>query len=464
MRILLLLFILASVSVSTLAQDITGQWNGLLEVQGIKLRLVFNVNKTDGEYTSTMDSPDQGAKDIPVTTTTFEDPKIKFEIKKIGAEYTGELKEGEIIGTFKQAGQEFPLNLSREEIEKEEVKRPQEPTEPYPYYSEDVTFKNSKADISLSGTLTLPKKRGKYPVVILISGSGPQNRDEELLGHKPFLILSDYLTRNGIGVLRYDDRGVGESTGDFEAANSADLATDVQSAVEYLKTRKEVDKNHIGLIGHSEGGVIAPMVASESDDVSFIVLLAGTGIRGDKLLLMQQELIWRANGMSEEEIEKSLKTSAALFEIIVESNDVEKLKDDLTIALSEIIEKDSVEIPEGTSKEKFVENQVDQISTTWMQYFLKYDPAPTLEKVNCPVLAINGEKDLQVPPKENLEAIAESLRKGGNDQVTIKEFENLNHLFQESETGSPDEYASIEQTFSPIALKAVLEWIQLQVD
>lgn len=463
MRILLTFLVVVFISATSHTQDITGQWNGLLEVQGIKLRLVFNVSKTETGYTSTMDSPDQGAKDIPVTATTFEDPKIKFEVKNIGAEYTGELKEDEILGTFKQGGQEFPMNLSRKEIEKVGAKRPQEPTEPYPYYSEDVTFKNSKADISLSGTLTLPKKKGKYPVVVLISGSGPQNRDEELLGHKPFLVISDYLTRNGIGVLRYDDRGVGESTGDFNAANSADFATDVESAIEYLKSRKEVDKKNIGLIGHSEGGIIAPIVAAESDDVSFIVLLAGTGIRGDKLLLMQQELIWRAGGMSEAEIEKSVQTNKQHFELVVKSNDLEELKVDLTHSLNEMIAKDTTQIPEGKSKDEYVSELLGQVANPWMYYFLKYDPAPVLEKVDCPVLAINGEKDLQVPPKENLEAIKRALEKGGNDQVTTKEIENLNHLFQESETGSPNEYASIEQTFSPVALEVMLEWIKIQV-
>lgn len=464
MKIVLVFLITILTSITLNAQDITGEWNGLLKVQGIQLRFVFNVAKTDSGYLSTMDSPDQGANDIPVTTTTFDHPKIIFEVKNIGIEYIGELKGEEIIGTFKQGGQEFPMDLSREEIEKVVIKRPQEPTEPYPYYSEDVTFKNATADISLAGTLTLPKKKGKYPVVILISGSGPQNRDCDLLGHKSFLVISDYLTRNGIGVLRYDDRGVEESTGDFDNATSADFATDVESAVEYLKTRREIDKKNIGLVGHSEGGLIAPMVAAESEDIAFIVLLAGTGIQGDQLLLMQQELIWRANGTSEEEIEKSLETNAVLFEIVVQSDDREKLKSDLTSSLNEIIEKDTNGLPEGTTKEKFVETQVGQISTPWMQYFLKYNPAPTLEKVECPVLAINGEKDLQVPPKENLEAIEKALRKGGNNQVTTKELANLNHLFQECETGSPDEYAAIEQTFSPIALEVVLEWIKVQVE
>lgn len=286
MKIVLVFLITILTSITLNAQDITGEWNGLLKVQGIQLRLVFNVAKTDSGYLSTMDSPDQGANDIPVTTTTFDHPKIIFEVKNIGIEYIGELKGEEIIGTFKQGGQEFSMDLSREEIEKVVVKRPQEPTEPYPYYSEDVTFKNATADISLAGTLTLPKKKGKYPVVILISGSGPQNRDCDLLGHKSFLVISDYLTRNGIGVLRYDDRGVEESTGDFDNATSADFATDVESAVEYLKSRKEIDKKNIGLVGHSEGGLIAPMVAAESEDIAFIVLLAGTGIQGDQLLLM----------------------------------------------------------------------------------------------------------------------------------------------------------------------------------
>ena len=446
------------------AQQVTGQWNGLLEVQGMKLRLVFNVTKTDSGYTSTMDSPDQGAKNIPVTKTTFEDPKIKFEIKNIGAEYIGNLREDTIIGTFKQGGQEFSMDLSRDEIEKVEVRRPQEPKEPYPYYSENVTFKNPVAGISLAGTLTLPEKKGKFPVVILISGSGPQNRNEELMGHKPFLVISDYLTRNGIGVLRYDDRGVGESTGDFGAATSADFATDVESAIQYLKSRKEVDKKNIGLVGHSEGGIIAPMVASQTDDVSFIVLLAGTGIPGDELLLMQQELIWRASGMPESDIERLIQINEELFKVMVKSNDLDRLEEDLTHTLTEIFEKDTSLVPEGATIEDLVEVQISQFLSPWMQYFIKYNPAPALEKVDCPVLAINGEKDLQVPPKENLEAIEIALKKGGNDQVTTMEIENLNHLFQESETGSPDEYAAIEQTFSPVALEVILKWIKTQVE
>jgi hypothetical protein len=263
---------------SAFGQDVTGQWNGILKVQGTSLRIVFNVTKTENGFSSTMDSPDQGAKDIPVTTTSFVNSKLKLEITNVLIEYNGELKENLITGTFRQGGQEFPMNLSKEKIEKQTVIRPQEPKKPYSYYTEEVTFQNNKENITLAGTLTLPKKEGNYPVVILITGSGPQNRDEELMGHKPFLIISDYFTKNGIAVLRYDDRGVAQSGGNFKTATSLDFASDVESAITYLKTRKEINKNKIGLVGHSEGGIIAPIVASKSKDVNFIVLLAGTGI------------------------------------------------------------------------------------------------------------------------------------------------------------------------------------------
>lgn len=465
MRTLSIVLFIFFVSIAMSAQDITGQWNGVLKVQGMQLRVVFNVTKSGAFYTSTMDSPDQGAAGIPVTQTTFVNSTIKFEVTNARIQYNGALKNDEIVGTFKQGGQEFPMNLSRKTIEKEVIKRPQEPTKPYSYYSEDVTFPNAKANISLAGTLTLPKKEGNYPVVILISGSGAQNRDSELLGHKPFLVISDYLTKNGIAVLRYDDRGFGQSTGDFKTATSADFATDVESAVAYLKTRKEINLKKIGLMGHSEGGIIAPMVAAKSKDISFIVLLAGTGIQGDKLLLLQQELIARANGASEAEIKTTFQNNSKLFEMVVKSTDTQKLKTELTSKINELIKNDnSTEIPNGMTKEQYIALQVNQITSPWMQYFLKYNPQPTLEKVKCPVLAVNGEKDLQVPPKENLTAIKNALIKGGNKNVTTIEFPNLNHLFQESTTGSPSEYATIEQTFSPVALNEITKWIQKQTE
>lgn len=462
MKTFSILLITLLISISLSAQDITGKWNGALKVQGTQLRLVFNVTKTDNGISSTMDSPDQGAKGIPTTTTSFENSILKISIASAKIEYEGTLgQDNVIVGTFKQGGQSFPMNLSKEKIEKEKLLRPQEPIKPYPYYSEDITFENKKVGINLAGTLTLPTKDGVFPVVILISGSGPQNRDEELLGHKPFLVLSDFLTKNGVAVLRYDDRGTALSKGDFKTATSADFATDVESAITYLKTRKEINKNKIGLMGHSEGGLIAPLVASKSKDVAFIVLLAGTGIQGDQILLLQQKLIGKASGVSDEDLQKSELENRKVFDIVNKSTNLEKLNIDLTDFIKQTLKDNpNAEKPEGMSDDDFVKLQVKQISTPWMQYFIKYNPIPALEKVKCPVLAINGEKDLQVPPKENLEAIKKALTKGGNKRITIKEFPNLNHLFQECKTGSPDEYATIEQTFSPIALTEILKWLQ----
>jgi dienelactone hydrolase len=464
MKRYLFTLLIGLISLISFGQDITGQWNGALKVQGTQLRLVFNVTKTDNGFSSTMDSPDQGAKGIPTTVTSFENSILKITIENANIEYIGTLgNDNIIVGTFKQGGQSFPMNLSKEIIEKEKLVRPQEPTKPYSYYSEDITFENKKAGISLAGTLTLPKKEGVFPVVILISGSGPQNRDEELLGHKPFLVLSDYLTKNGIAVLRYDDRGTALSKGDFKSATSADFASDVESAIAYLKNRKEINKKKIGLIGHSEGGLIAPLVASNSKDVAFIVMLAGTGIQGDKLLLLQQKLIGKASGVSDEDLQKTELINRKAFDIVNKSTTLEQLKTDLTtFILKEMKDNPSAEKPQGITDEEFVKMQVNQIANPWMQYFIKYNPALALSKVKCPVLALNGEKDLQVPAKENLEAIKKALDKGGNKKVTIKEIPNLNHLFQECKTGSPAEYATIEQTFSPKALTEILTWLQEQ--
>ena len=465
MKKLTLCILAILITSSVLGQDITGQWNGLLNVQGMKLRLVFHITKTDQGYSSTMDSPDQGAAGIPMSSTVFENPKLVLKLDAAGIEYTGELKEEMVIGTFKQSGLSFPMDLKRESIEKPVVNRPQEPKKPYPYVSEEVTFENKEAGVKLAGTLTLPAKEGKYPAVVLITGSGPQNRDEELLGHKPFLVLADHLTRNGIAVLRYDDRGTAQSTGDFNQATSVDLATDVEAAIAYLKGRKDINKKHIGLIGHSEGGIIAPMVAGKTKSVSFIVLLAGTGIPGDQLLLLQQELIGRASGMPESDLLKNKEINKKCFEIIVKSSDQDQLKADLTGYLKQMInELPADQKPAGMPDDDLIKMLLNQTTSAWMQYFLKYDPAPALQKVKCPVLALNGEKDLQVPPKENLEAIEKALKKARNKKVTIKEMPGLNHLFQECTIGSPDEYSMIEQTFSPAALDVVAKWILKIVD
>lgn len=454
-----------SISLTAFGQDIAGQWNGLLNIPGSPLRLAINITKTDTGFASTLDSPDQGAFGIPVDTTSFENTTLKIIVVNLGIQYKGEFANDSFEGTFLQGGMALPLELSRNKIEKTTVNRPQEPKKPYPYDAEDVSFHNEEANITLAGTLTLPKKEGKYPAVVLITGSGPQDRNEEIVGHKPFLVISDYFTRNGIAVLRFDDRGVGKSTGDFTKATSLDFATDVKSAVAFLKTRKEIDATKIGLVGHSEGGVIAPMVAAESKDIDFIVLLAGTGIPGDRLLSLQGRLIEKASGASETKINNSSAIRDKMIAMTIASKDIKLLKDDLRAYLNEEIQNAASKalIPQGLSEEQFINMQIEFMATPWMVYFLRHDPAIVLEKVDCAVLAVIGEKDLQVPPKENLMAIENALKKGGNKNLTTVEFPNLNHLFQECKTGAPQEYGTIEQTFSPVALEDISNWILKQV-
>ncbi|MTK54085.1 alpha/beta fold hydrolase [Paludibacter sp.] len=446
-------------SVSTFAQQITGDWYGALKVQAaMQLRIVFHISQNGDKYSATLDSPDQGAKGIPVSSTSFANSKLDISMPNLMAEYNGELKGDSITGTFKQRGMSFPLNLTRHAVEKQTIKRPQEPVPPFPYYSEEVTFPNSSAGITLAGTLTLPKKEGKFPVVVLITGSGSQNRDEEIFGHKPFLVIADYLTRNGIGVLRYDDRGFGKSTGNFQKALTTDFASDVESAVAYLKSRKDIDTKKIGLIGHSEGGMIAPMVASKSKDIRFIVMLAGTGLRGDQLIVLQQELIGRATGAPEQELAIWKEAGEKGMDMLNHTTAPEALKQKLTQLLTETYLKLKKDTAQADIKAQ-ISMQVEQMTTPWMRYFLKYDPLPALSKVKCPVLVLNGEKDLQVPAKENVPLIEKALQQGGNKKVTVNIFPNLNHMFQECKTGAPAEYGSIEQTIAPVVLETIEKWI-----
>jgi pimeloyl-ACP methyl ester carboxylesterase len=452
-RFIVFSFIITIISLNSWGQEMTGLWNGVLEVQGIQLRLVFHISETG----ATMDSPDQGVTGISVTEVTFNNPVLKITVADAGIEYEGTLGEDGIVsGTFKQMGQPFPLNLSR-------IVRPQEPAKPYPYHEEEVTFENGEDGITLAGTLTLPEKKGTFPAVVLISGSGAQNRDEELEGHKPFLVIADCLTRSGIAVLRFDDRGTAASTGDFKTATGFDFSKDVESAVRYLQTRKEINRKKIGLIGHSEGGSVAPMLASRSKDIAFIVLLAGTGVSGDRLLLSQQEALYTASGMSAAEWETIRTINAKAFEMVVQSTDPEQLKTDLTAYLKQILKDHPDQKPQSMSEEQFIQLSVNQMSNPWMTHFIKYNPVPALEKTKCPVLVLNGEKDLQVPAKENTEAIRSALIKGGNSQITVKTFPGLNHLFQECKTGLPSEYGTIEQTFSPVVLEEMQKWIDAQV-
>ena len=465
-KIFVWIILISMIANNLYSQEIIGQWNGAINVNGTELKLIFHIMANENGYKGSMDSPDQNTFGIPATSVVFENNSLIFEVKNIGLSYNGKLiQNGKLDGTFNQGGLELSLIMTKDKVEKVELKRPQTPKEPLLYNSEEVIFKNKIEGFYLSGTLTLPKKDGKFPAVILISGSGAQNRDEEIFGHKPFFVIADHLTKNGIAVLRYDDRGTAKSEGNFKNSTTEDFATDVESAINYLLTRKEIDSNKIGLIGHSEGGIIAPMVAVNNENVNFIVLMAGLGIPGDELLLAQTELISKSMGVSDNDVIKIRKFNKGAYDIVTSTDDAKimykNLGKYLVNSLSELPEDQK---PKKEEESIFIKNQISALMNPWMIYFLNYNPAEILEKVECPVFAINGSKDIQVPAQLNLNAIKYSLEKGGNKIVTIKEFENLNHLFQECETGSLDEYVKIEQTFSPLALNEISKWIQKQVE
>lgn len=441
-----------------------GIWEGPLKAGPIEIRLAFKIAKDkDGKLTGTMDSVDQGAKDIPCSSVSFADGKLTIEVGKGVIKYTGKMADGgsRLLGRFEQGPAVLDLELKR--VEKAStLNRPQHPKKPYPYEEEQVEFENAAGKFKLAGTLTRPKGDGPFPAIVLVSGSGPQDRDETLLGHKPFLVLADHLTRKGFAVLRYDDRGVGKSGGKHAEATSADFATDAYAAVQHLGTRKEVDAKRIGIMGHSEGGLIAPIVAAEHPkDVAFIVLLAGPGVPGDEVLKLQSQVILKAMGVKPEEMKLSAKLMEAIMPAAKEPGPATERRKKMEAAAEAYLatlSKDEVKsLGAGGSKAG-----VGRLADTWMQYFLTFDPRSTLAKVKCPVLAVYGALDLQVVPDQNVSAIEKALKAAGNERLTTKVFPKLNHLFQTSKSGAPNEYAQIEETFSPDALQFITEWLLKQ--
>ena len=440
------------------AQDtpaLVGTWAGELETPGGagSLRIVFHFAEgDDGSLDATLDSPDQGAFGIAAGPVTVADSSIRIEVSAVSGHYEGTIAEDgqRIDGTWHQGGVSLPLVL--EPSEEAGPSRPQEPEQPYPYESGEVSFESTAAGVTLAGTLTIPPGSGPYPAVVLVSGSGPQDRDETVFGHKPFLVLADHLTRQGIAVLRYDDRGVGESTGDFSTAVTPDFADDAEGAVRYLATLPAVDREKIGIIGHSEGAIVAPIVANRADDVAFVILLAGTGVNGEELLVMQLIAINRAMGVSEEVTQQRSALQRELLGLLSST------PDDSTAA------EQAREILSGAGVTgQAADVQIAGLLNPWMRYFLVYDPLPELRRLQVPVLSMWGAKDMQVPPEGNREPVDQALREGGNPDVTSKVLPGLNHLLQTADNGSPTEYATIEETMSPVALDAITEWIEARV-
>jgi uncharacterized protein len=466
-------------------KDINGYWNGILRRPNTNpLRICFKISQSKDGIKSSMDMPDQGLKHFPMTSTTFDSINVIITSNEAKISYEGTFLEASkkdpnakdsLLGFFNEGGKHYPINIGKGIPDT--LVRPQEPKPPYSYHIEEVMFENKKDKISLAGTLTMPKKSGLFPVVILISGSGPHNRNEEMYGHKPFLVIADNLAKNGIGSLRFDDRGVGQSGGDYKTASTEDFKEDVESAINYLQTRPTVDKNAIGLIGHNEGAIIAQLTAaSRTKEIKFIVLLNGAGIPCDKLQLMGNELLGKASGLDDKTLKKNFNLNRGAYDIVMKNNAPEKLRSKLTAYMTQSLadtskkvltladgKVDSVAVKRAKADSiqlaHYVDNQVNELASPWMQHFLKYDPAKTLEKIKCKVLVYNGEKDLQVPGKQNIEAIVAALQKGGNTAYDTKLYPSTNHLLQNCKTGSPAEYEKIEQTISPQMLTEMTKWL-----
>ena len=460
---ILILVVLASSVFGQNNADIEGKWLGTLEFSGMTLRLALKVSKAaDGSYSAKFDSIDQGATDLSIDTITQKDKTVRFEAKQYGLSYEGTLNEkgDEINGIFKQGAGAHAFVFKRV-AEVPKINRPQEPTKPYPYREEEVSYQNSKDKVKLAGTLTTPRGEGKYPAVILITGSGAQDRNETVAGHRPFLVLADYLTRRGIAVLRVDDRGIGGSDAGSPDYTTENFAEDVLAGIEYLKSRKEINAKQIGLIGHSEGGMIAPMVAARSKDAAFIVLLAGLGQTGADVIYTQTELLNKAGGASEFVTTEMINAFKAVVSILKSEPDNKRAEQRINEALAKRAGAFDEEQKKtfASTVESTIKAQMSMYLSAWFRYFVAFDPRPTLKKVKVPVLALNGENDLQVAWKENLDLIAAGLKAGKNKDVTVKSFPKLNHLFQTSRTGQLSEYDKIEETISPVVLETIADWI-----
>ncbi|MGH6908871.1 MAG: alpha/beta hydrolase family protein [Phenylobacterium sp.] len=431
------------------AQDVVGEWHGTLANATAELRLGLEITaKPGGGYEGRMISPDQSPAWLPLDNVTLQEGRLVIASSRIAGRFEGrwDAEHQAWVGQWTQ-GYVMPLVLLKGKTEPR--LRPQTPKPPFPYRTEDVSF-DSAPGVRLAGTLTLPEGKGPFPAAILITGSGAQDRDESIMGHKPFMVLADALTRRGIAVLRTDDRGFGKSSGDFKAASGPDFVADAEAGIAYLRGRREIDGKRIGLIGHSEGGIIGPLAAVADPQVAFVVMLAGPGVPSRELLAAQREAVARTAGLSPEAIAQNEATLSRLEQALADAPDLAQGE---AAAAKVLI---GAGMPADTANAT-----VRQIASPWYRWFIAYDPRPTLAKLRVPVLAMNGDKDVQVLAKQNLPAIREALK--GDPDATVAELPGLNHLFQTAPTGAPAEYARIEETMAPAALDMLADWVAAHV-
>jgi uncharacterized protein len=439
---------------SALAQSLPGDWIGQMN-GGFKVRIHFE--RTDSGFSGKLINPsgNETILDLIVCDGTH----LHFAVNKLNLSYDGVWNQQEKVWkgnlTFQQV---YPLTLRRataEDMSPVVQKRPQEDAihaGPAPYVQREVHFSNFSARNQLAGTLSLPDGEGPSPAVVLISGTGHNTRDEDVWGHKVFLVLADALTRKGFAVLRYDKRGVGGSSGDYDAATTADFASDAEAAVAWLKTQSRIDASRIGVLGHSEGGIIAPAVAASDKGVAFVVMIAGPCIRGDKLFVLQSAMTAKAYGAPDDYIARRRVFDQKLYDAIISAPSELAALDRAKVLVAQGVADHIVDAKEAETLAK-------DDTTPWERYFLAYDPVPTLARVTVPILVLNGSLDVQVPATENLAAAREALK--NNSNATVMELPGMNHLLQDAKTGAPSEYNEIEETMSPAALKIISDWLSM---
>ena len=470
-RIFFLLFLSAACSnIQAQNSRFTGSWEGVLQV-GMELRIVFHIDE-NGKVKA--DSPDQDAFGMECQDAKINNQEITIEITAVKASFSGRLiNDSTIEGTFTQ-GADLPLTLKKSNqsaIPKKpaELKRPQQPLPPFPYLSEDLIYTNADSSLRFGATITIPEGKGPFPAIVLISGSGPQNRNEELMGHQTFAVLADYLTRRGFIVLRADDRGVAKSTGAFDKATSRDFADDVNTHINYLLQRKEVNKKQIGLIGHSEGGMIAPMVAAERKDIAYIILMAGPGVPCMDLLVEQNIAIYQSQGIPENAaaalrpVFRKIATAATTSPDMKTGFNLASAAAEEWAAQTDTATLRILEMTQKKDRDQYIRQLLLTMSNPWFRYFLSFDPAPYLRQLRCSVLAINGGKDIQVLPGQNLPGMEAALKKSKSKNYLVRELPGLNHLFQTCKDCTIEEYKLIEETLAPIALESIGDWLQKTV-
>jgi pimeloyl-ACP methyl ester carboxylesterase len=431
-----------------------GTWQGAIETGNMRMRLQLRLSHDEkGQLIAALDSLDQGIQGIPASKVVEQAGELSFDLSAFGAEYNGKLTatKNEIIGQWSQNG-----NLERLDFRRSdkilELRRPQNPVKPYPYREEEVSFASADGKGTLAATLTIPQGAGPFPAALLVGGSGPNDRDETIAGHKPFLVLADFLTKKGVAVLRYDQRGIAQSTGNYAEATMENFTQDTQAAFAYLKSRKEVDAKRLGIIGHSEGGILGSLVATSSNHVNWMVLLATPATTGEKTLLRQSELVARTGGLAEEQITLSLEFDRKAYAAVREEKDALALERKLRT----LVEQSGLG---AAMPPAALEAQIRLMSSPWFREFLDYDPAPALGQLKCPVLAMSGDRDLQVDSTENVPLLRRAYESSGNKDFTVLEIEGVNHLFQKAQSGSPALYGAIEETIAPEVLAALGNWV-----